>query len=153
MPHHQRALGVAVGQRVTRETLVVQRDGLDPVISSLELEPWTKDYRLGLATGLLEDADARTTITPRALEMTFDVLRPVEDWTEWLEELRAGLDSPPRQHLPTDWGELVKLKELVTEHVGQRSGEESALLNRIAEKLKSLMFFAAHAPDDTADVD
>jgi hypothetical protein len=152
-PHHQRALGVAVGQRVTSGTFVVQWDGLDPAIDSIELEPWTRDYRLGLATGLLEDADGRTTITPRALEMAFDVLRPVENWTEWLEELRAGLESASRQHLPNDRGELVKLEQIVNEHARQRLGDESGLLHTIAERFRSLMFFSSNAPNDSADRD
>lgn len=152
-PHHQRALGVAVGQRVMSGTFVVQWDGLDPAMDSSELEPWTKDYRVGLATGLLEDADGRTTITPPALEMALHVLRPVDDWTEWLEEFRAGLESASRQHLPQDWSELVRLEQIVNEHANQRSGEESGLLYKIAEKFKELMFFASNAPDGLDDLD
>ena len=85
--------------------------------------------------------------------MALDVLRPVDNWTEWLEEFRAGLESASRQHLPHDWSELVKLEQIVNEHANQRVGEERALLHTIAEKFKSLMFFASNAPDDSADLD
>lgn len=151
--HHQRALGVAVGQRVMRGTFVVQWDGLDPAIESSELEPWTRDYRLGLATGLLEDTEGRATITPRALEMALDVLRPIDNWTEWLEEFLSGLASASRQHLPQDWSELVKLEQIATEHAALRLGEEGELLHAIAEKFKALMFFTTEAPAGSPELD
>lgn len=146
-PHHQRALGVAVGQRVTSGTFVVQWDGLDPAIATSELEPWTRDYRLGLATGLLEGVDARPTLTSRSFELALEALAPVEDWTGWLDELVSTMESTSRQHLPNDWGELVRLEQIANDFADRRSGEAGTLLHEIAEKFRALMFFAENAPD------
>lgn len=94
---HQRAVGVAVGQRVMRETFVVRWDGLDPCRQSDELDPWTTDYRQGLATGLVEDEDGRLTLTPHSVQWLTEVVDPIPDNGEWLTELvdRIIENSPP----------------------------------------------------------
>lgn len=51
-PRHQRALGVAVGQRIMRGRFVVHWDGLDPCLDSDDILTWTSEYRLELTSGL-----------------------------------------------------------------------------------------------------
>lgn len=82
--HHQRALGVAVGQRAARGTFVVERDGLNPAIESNELIPWTREYRWGLATGLLENAEGRWTLRKPNIQGAVDAIAPVPDNSPWL---------------------------------------------------------------------
>lgn len=93
---HQRSIGVAVGQRVMRETFVVRRDGLEPCLGSDDLSTWPRDYRLGLAYGLWFDPDGGLTLTPRSLEDALRVLEPVPDgaadladWVTRIAELRC----------------------------------------------------------------
>jgi hypothetical protein len=62
-PQHQRATGVAVGQRAARGTVVVHRDGVEPSMSSDNLAIWPRDYRLGLVYGLWFDHGGSVTMT------------------------------------------------------------------------------------------
>lgn len=71
---HQRSIGVAVGQRVMRQTFVVRRDGLDPCLESGELTPWTRDYRIGVAYGLWFDPDDQLTLTALSVKEALQVL-------------------------------------------------------------------------------
>lgn len=85
---HQRAIGVAVGQRSNRGTFVVQWDGVDSCLASDSLAaPWTTEYRMGLARGLWFAADESPTITPRTIREALSVLDPVPDTVDFLVEL------------------------------------------------------------------
>ena len=53
----QRRVGVAVGRRCVRQTMVVVADGLDECAASTSLDDWPVGYRVGLLDGLLLDSD------------------------------------------------------------------------------------------------
>lgn len=84
-PQHQRALGTAVGQRAASGTFVVAEDGVLEPIRAGELNPWTREFRLGVATGLREDVTGRAALSVRVLERTRELLDPIEDASDWVE--------------------------------------------------------------------
>lgn len=85
--HHQRALGVAVGQRSARETFVVYADGMRPAIESADLVAWPTAYRLGLAHGILFDPSEQSTVVPLYLQRSMEVLTPVQNQQRQFGEL------------------------------------------------------------------
>lgn len=85
-PQHQRALGTAVGQRASNGTFVVVRDGVDDPIRSGELMPWTREYRLGVATGLRKDVMGKAVLSAWAMRKTQALLEPIDDVSEWVQE-------------------------------------------------------------------
>lgn len=84
--HHQQELGVAVGQRAMRGTFVVRRDGLDPCLKSDDLEVWPKGYRVGLMRGLWFSPDGQPTVTPQSIKEGLQVLDPVADCSDEIDE-------------------------------------------------------------------
>jgi hypothetical protein len=129
-PRHQRALGVAVGQRCMRGTFVVRWDGLDPCVSSDDLELWPEGYRAGLAHGLLFDPSGSPTVNAFSIEQALKALDPVADASEYLNELvNMIVDSTP-DGLPS---EDEVLAENVRKYVHRRitsspSAERLALM-------------------------
>lgn len=124
--HHQRALGVAVGQRAVRGTFNVQRDGVEPSLNSDLLDPWTPEYRQGLAEGLLRDRDGRFTLTHNLLTLAIQILNANPDNTEFVDNLAADLEPvfvpiplPQMEH----W---VPVARLIVRQMDTRPHEEQA---------------------------
>lgn len=92
----QRALGVAVGRRAATGTVVVRWDGIDEPIENGTLSPWTTDYRLGAATGLLRSPQGRWSLQDDWLKLALSLLTPIPDITDWLADLvePSKLDRP-----------------------------------------------------------
>lgn len=133
-PVHQRAVGVAVGQRVARDTFVVRWDGLDPARTSSELSPWTADYRQGVATGLLQDGDGQWTLAPRFVQWAVEVLEAVPDNSEWLEAtVPAIVASTNRGLLSGD--DAAEARATVARQATSRPEEEQSLWTSLAEHL------------------
>lgn len=85
-PHHQQELGVAVGQRVMRQTFVVRWDGQDPCLSSDDLAVWPAGYRIGLLRDMWFAPDGHPTVTPHSIKEGLEVLDPVPDAADDLQE-------------------------------------------------------------------
>lgn len=85
--HHQRAVGVAVGQRSATGTFVVTGDGVSPAMSSTDLDEWPEQYRIGLAYGVLFDPAEQPTVRPNTLLRAVEVLVPVTDTVDEITEL------------------------------------------------------------------
>lgn len=93
---HQRALGVAVGERVMEETFVVRWDGLDPCLQSAELRPWTEEYRVGLMNGLWFSREGKHTLTSQSIKDGISVLDPIPDASaELLDQVRVVCKATP----------------------------------------------------------
>lgn len=136
-PRHQRSIGVAVGQRVMRETFVVRRDGLEPCLGSDDLSTWPRDYRLGLAYGLWFDPIGGLTLTPRSLEDALQVLEPVPDgagdladWVTRIAERRfpGGLSE--------DYATSLVAEQFVRRWMPFRPTEEHPPLTALAEQIE-----------------
>jgi hypothetical protein len=136
-PRHQRSIGIAVGQRVMRETFVVRREGLEPCLGSDDLNIWPREYRVGLVTGLWFDPDGGLTLTPQSLEDALRVLEPVPDGAAELTELVnkiAELRAPGG--VGDDHAESLKAELLVRRWAATRPAEEHPAMAALAEHLK-----------------
>ncbi|MGP4058865.1 hypothetical protein ACTWP6_29305 [Mycobacterium sp. 4D054] len=98
---HQRAIGVAVGQRAASGTFVVHWDGVEPCLNSDDLAIWPRDYRLGVAYGLWFDAEGNVTFTPVSAREALAILDPVgdcsadlADWVQRIAATRQGWTLP-----------------------------------------------------------
>lgn len=136
-PRHQRSIGVAVGQRVMRETFVVRRDGLEPCLESDDLSTWPRDYRIGLAYGLWFDPSGGLTLTARSLEDALRVLEPVPDgaadladWVTRIAERRfpGGLSD--------EFAASLAAEQFVRRWITFRPAEEHPALAALAENIK-----------------
>lgn len=99
-PHHQQELGVAVGQRAMRQTFVVRRDGLDPCLASDDLTVWPAGYRIGLLRGLWFAPDGHATITPQSIRDGLNVLDPVPDGAQALQDQVTRVQEFTKPCLP-----------------------------------------------------
>lgn len=135
-PRHRRSIGVAVGQRVMRESFVVRRDGLDPCLQSSDLVAWPREYRLGLAFGLWFDPDDRLTLTPKSVRDALDVLDPVPDAAADLAEMvdRIVAVRPPGG-LTGDWRDDYGTAQFVTTRGSLRPVEERPVLLKLTENI------------------
>ncbi|OMQ28577.1 hypothetical protein BK799_29650 [Rhodococcus sp. D-1] len=140
-PRYQRSIGMAVGQRVMRETFVVRVDGLDPVLASDSLSTWPRDYRIGLAHGLWFDPDGHLTLTPASVQEALSVLEPVPDcaddlagWVDQIETLR-----PPGE-LSGDFGPDYQAQQFVLGRITARPSAERSALKRLAANIYTAPF-------------
>lgn len=137
-PHHKRSIGIAVGQRVMRETFVVRQDGLDPCLHSDDLNTWPRDYRVGLAYGVWFDPDENVTLTPNSLQWALQVLEPVEDCadelTEWVERIIAAV---PSHSFTMDW---LDAYNFLQHHSQLRPAEERPALAKLAGHIDPVPF-------------
>ncbi|WP_344870840.1 hypothetical protein [Allokutzneria multivorans] len=135
---HQRAIGVAVGQRVMRETFVVRWDGLEPCLASDDLNTWPRDYRIGLAYGLWFAPDDRVTLMPQSLREALKVLEPVadcaDDLTEWVDRIIRA--TVPGGFASTSWQENFSAARFVENHLALRPPEERPALAALANHLE-----------------
>ena len=77
-PVHQFAVGFAVGQRGgPGGTFNVRGEGVVPAAQSSDLVAWPKDYRRGVAKGLITDRNGYTLVSLRTLEDMVAVLAPI----------------------------------------------------------------------------
>lgn len=137
-PRHQRAIGVAVGQRVARGTFVVGWDGLEPCLESDSLITWTRDYRLGLVQGLWfeEDPRDRVTMSKESIEQGLRILDPIPDCADelagWVCRIkRAGY--PP--NLEGDRPGAFEVANFIRERIENRPPEERGPLTELADHL------------------
>jgi hypothetical protein len=84
---HQRAIGIAVGQRSAQLTFNVYLEGVRPAETSADLDEWTPWYRLGVAQGLLQNPDEIPTATLTNIVRATAVLLPVEEHVDEVSEL------------------------------------------------------------------
>lgn len=84
---YQRSIGVAVGQRAARGTLVVRGDGVESALTADTLTDWPREYRLGLVQGLWFDPQGQPTLTSSTLLDGIRILNPIPDssaeLTDW----------------------------------------------------------------------
>lgn len=123
---HQRALGVAVGQRVMEGTFVVRWDGLDPCLRSDNLGKWTENYRIGLLRGLWNAHDEKPTITPQSIKYGLEVLDPIPDASHALSEQIEVIRSKTKVGLPDiSQDERSELWDWIRAHREARPKNES----------------------------
>lgn len=134
---HQRALGVAVGQRVMRGTFVVRWGGLDPCLNSDDTETWPPAYRLGLAQGLWFAPDDRPTVTAGSIRDGLTVLDPLPDCSDELDELIGRIITETEPGLPNDdLKDAVAAARFVRDRVPARPAAEAVALSRLAEHIE-----------------
>lgn len=134
---HQRALGVAVGQRCMRQTFVVRWDGLDPCLGSDDLHVWPAGYRLGLTQGLWFDPEERPTVTPESIRDGLTVMDPVPDCADDLAELVGRIATGTESGLPGAAAEEVASSvRFVRDRVRFRPQAEHAALTRLADHIE-----------------
>ena len=136
--HHQQELGVAVGQRVMRQTFVVRWDGLDPCLESDDLAVWPAGYRVGLLRGLWFDPDGDSTASPRSIKEGLSVLDPVPDCVEALMEQVERLVGSTQPGLPdTDQEVLRETIEWIQHRATIRPAPEAQALRKLLDHLTS----------------
>lgn len=134
--HHQQELGVAVGQRVMRQTFVVRWDGLDPCLESDDLTVWPAGYRIGLLRGLWFDPSGHATISPRAIKDGLSVLDPVPDCADvLLEQVQLVVESTQPGLPDADEDALQETIDWVRHRATVRPASERAALQRLLEHL------------------
>lgn len=135
---HQRALGFAVGQRTMRGTFNVGHEGVEPCIMSDSLNPWTPDYRRGLAAGLLYDRDGNLDRRPSILVNAIHVLDPNPDNSELLEQVATDVETsfpPIHRDASEEW---LVAAPLLRRQAASRPESERTVWNRlVAEMLDS----------------
>lgn len=141
-PRHQRALGIAVGQRAMRGTFVVMQGGVDACLESDDTEAlWTPDYRIGLASGLLFDPDERPTVRDQALRDALVALDPLPDCSAELETLVDRIvTSTEGDTLAADMAAPLDLEKFILDRVEVRPESERASLERLAQHVQSAPF-------------
>lgn len=135
---HQRALGVAVGQRANRGTFVVQEDGVDPCLKSDSTNPpWTRNYRMGLAQGLWFETDDKPTMAPDTIRSALTVLDPVADCAEVLTDLvdRVVTNTPPGLPEVADREAVSEVARYVRDRATGRPEPEHKAHDRLANHL------------------
>jgi hypothetical protein len=137
-PRHQRALGVAVGQRAMSGTFVVREGGVTACLESDDTEAlWTPDYRIGLAHGLLFDPDERPTVRDQSLRDSLMALDPIPDCSVDLEELVDRIvTSTEEGQIAADVPASSELKSFVLSRIRVRPAGEHAPLRRLAEHVQ-----------------
>lgn len=135
-PRYQRSIGMAVGQRVMRETFVVRIDGLDPVLASDSLTTWPRDYRIGLAHGLWVNPEGHFTLTPASVQEALSVLEPVpdcaDDLTRWVDQIET---IRPPGGLSGDFGLDYQAQQFVLGRIAARPAAEHSALKRLAANI------------------
>lgn len=138
--HHQRAVGMAVGQRSNRGTFVVTGDGVTPCLKSDSTDsPWTVQYRMGLAEGLWFEIDGEPTIWPNdTIEDALTALDPIADCAEFFEHLVDLAVTAVAPGLPyvKDRSSVQASASFVRARRSSRPQAEAAAHDRLAEHLE-----------------
>lgn len=138
---HQRAIGVAVGQRAASGTFVVHWDGVEPCLNSDDLAIWPRDYRLGVAYGLWFDAEGNVTFTPASAREALAILDPVgdcsADLSEWVQRIAATRQG---WTLPAWDAEAFEIAEFIRVKKPQRPPQESDVLDKLADLVSPYPF-------------
>lgn len=131
---HQRSIGVAVGQRVMRNTFVVRWDGLDPCLESSDLTEWPRDYRLGLAFGLWFSPEDHLTLTSFSVQAALTVLDPLPDAAPELSDMvqRVAAARAPGG-LTGNWSEDRATAQFVSSRIPLRPADEAPVLTELAK--------------------
>ncbi|WP_165956477.1 abortive infection family protein [Kribbella antibiotica] len=139
---HQRALGVAVGQRAASGTFVIRDGGVIACLESDDTEAmWTPDYRIGLAQGLLFDPDERHTVRDQTLRDALMALDPIPECMADLEELvNRIVTSTEEGKIAADAAETSALNRFVLSRIVVRPTGEHAALRRLAAHVQPPLF-------------
>ncbi|CPR79536.1 Uncharacterised protein [Mycobacteroides abscessus] len=128
--HHQRAIGVAVGQRAARQTIVVRQDGMYACQESDDTTIWPRDYRIGLVDGLWFSIDGKLTMTPESALDGVKILEPLADCSEELARLVGRLPSESVNEFDPDTHEAA---QAIRARIPSRPHPEAAPLNALAD--------------------
>lgn len=133
---HQRALGVAVGQRAMQGTFVVRMGGVDPCLRSDDTETWPAAYRIGLTSGLWFAPDGRPTVSAKAIRDGLTILDPLEDCGGFLDDLvERVIGNTEAGLLGDDESAAVETAKALRERIAIRPSDEASALSRLAEHL------------------
>lgn len=137
---HQRALGVAVGQRAMRGTFVVREGGVTACLESDDTDKlWTPDYRIGLAQGLLFDPDEQPTVRDHSLRDALMALDPLPDCSTDLAELVDRIVTSTEQGtIAADVADSHDLEKFIESRIDVRPDPERPALNRLAKHVQPL---------------
>lgn len=140
-PQHQRAIGVAVGQRAARGTFVVHRDGVEPCLKSDNLVAWPREYRLGLVNGLWFDNDGNVTMTAASVRDALLVLDPLADCAveldAWVNHISRAFEGRPTPAWDRD---ACDVSQWIGARVRERPEEERAALSSLADLVSPYPF-------------
>lgn len=141
-PRHQRALGVAVGQRAMRGTFVVGEGGVTACLESDDTEElWTPEYRIGLAHGLLFDPDEQPTVRDQSLRDALMALDPLPDCSKDLDALVERIvTSTAEGTIAADVPASYELEEFINTRIEVRPEQEHPSLKRLAKHVQPLPF-------------
>lgn len=135
-PHHQRAIGVAVGQRAARETFVVREDGVDRCLASDDTTEWPRHYRIGLVDGLWFSINGKPTITPQSAIDGVQILEPLDDCSEDLGRLVARFSA----NMFPDSPEAIGIASAIRDRIRARPAAETAALRDLADCVTTYPF-------------
>ncbi|WP_030334741.1 abortive infection family protein [Micromonospora parva] len=150
LPHlqtaDQRQLGVAVGQRASRNTFTVRADGVEACAQSQDAAAWPLGYREGVVEGLFLDQFGQLHLDEqaRAPRLAVEILAPHPDRTRILVELAERIfRSAWSQDLRLIWRHVVTEMHLAQRLLGDGTAEQvwSAIIEHLqatGEKYEAL---------------
>jgi hypothetical protein len=97
---------------------------------------WTRDYRIGLAQGLLFDPDEQPTVTPRSLQ---DALMAIDPLPECADDINGLVDriigSTAAGTISSDEIPASALSDFVAGRIAVRPQGEHPALRRLTEHI------------------
>lgn len=140
--HHQRALGVAVARRAMEGTFIVSHEGVSLCLASDDTSQlWTRQYRIGLAHGLLFDLDEQPTFYDYSLRNALSALTPLPELAIELNELiDEVINSSAPGRFISGLRESFNLKQFILDQMKKRPDQEHTALLRLAEHVQPQPF-------------
>ncbi|MEU7923196.1 MULTISPECIES: abortive infection family protein [Micromonospora] len=123
----QRQLGVAVGQRASRNTFTVRIDGVEACALSQDAVAWPLGYREGVVEGLFLDQFGQLHLDEqaRAPRLAAEILSPHPERTRILDELAERIYRSAWSHeVRLMWRQAVSEMDLAQRLLGDRTAEQ-----------------------------
>ncbi|WFE48858.1 abortive infection family protein [Micromonospora sp. WMMD1155] len=127
-PADQRQLGVAVGQRASRNTFTVRIDGVEACALSQDAVTWPLGYREGVVEGLFLDQFGQVHVDEqaRAPRLAAEILAPHSERTRILTELAERIyRSAWSQEFRLIWRQAVAEMHLARRLLGDATAERA----------------------------
>lgn len=138
-PENQRVLAIAVGQRASRGTFVVHRDGVEPCLKSDDLSTWPADYRIGLLKGLWFSPNGVPTLTEDSIKDGILALDPIPDCSDILSEEADRIRNSNMKNSRTFNGTDVEVTaQWLIDRIGERPDQEREPLTALANAIRGL---------------
>jgi hypothetical protein len=136
-PRHARSIGLAVGQRAAQDTFNVRIEGIEAAVGDNALDRWPRNYRVGVANGLLFSPDELPTITVGNVQLSLQVCIPVMDAPDEIATLlRRVIATRAPGPLPGYPQPNLDLLWLVEQNAVNRPTDEQAAWTDLARHLR-----------------